>query len=381
MKDMRSNTKERTHLDYVKRRNLNKIIHLIRQSQPISRAKVATALGLSKSAVSSLVDELIEKKIITEIGIGESTVQGGRRGVLLGFNPKAKFCIGVSVTQDYVTVMISDLDGAYDIFDQFEQTNQVEELIEIVSSCIRSYQINQEDVIAIGISVPGITKTREGIVVESPTLGWFNMEIVKKMQEYFISPIYVLNDIDCLALGENWIGSAREEGITYFIGINKGLGSALIINGQLYMGRDSQSGEIGYTILDSDNFVPTVNQLGKFGWLEESVSGWALEKTGYSLSRIFAEYRNGNDRVVPAVERFIKNLSVMVANSIAMLNPDCVIIGGEVTEYMEGELERVRENVTAYVPIQADIKKAKLGTSAYNLGAIAYALGVVDLTS
>lgn len=380
MKKTLLTTKEQTHLDYIKSRNLNKIINLIRQSQPISRAKVASALGLSKSAVSSLVDGLIEKKFVTEIGIGESTVQGGRRGVLLGFNPKARLCVGVSVTQDYITVMISDLDGVYEIYDRFEQTNQVERLIELIQGCICDHKINPEEIIAIGISVPGITKTREGIVVESPTIDWFDLELVKQMQEHFISPIYVLNDVDCLALGENWIGSAREEGITYFIGINKGLGSALIIDGELYMGRDSQSGEIGYTILDADNFTPHVNQLGKFGWLEESVSGWALEKTGYPLSQVFVEYRKGNERVVPVVERFIKNLSVMVANSIAMLNPDCVVIGGEVSEYMDEELKQIRDNVSAFVPIQAEIRRAKLGTSAFNLGAIAYTLVSVDLT-
>lgn len=368
-----------SHLDYIKKRNLNSIVKLIREKGTMSRAQVAAEMGLSKSAVSSLVDELLEKGIIHETGIGSSTSQGGRRSILLSFDPDYRYCIGVNITSRSTSILISDLDGNVRHYDKYGRVDNVQQIVEYILYTISKHKLSNGLIAGIGLAVPGITDVSSGTVIESPSMGWVGLNLASHLSKSFPFPIFVLNDVDCLALGENWIGSAASQDNIYFIGINDGLGSSLIINGQLYTGCNGQAGEIGYTILDSVRGNWRCNQFGQYGWLEQTVSGWALQKTGLPVEKVFEAYSTGNSSVASAVELFIRNLSVMIANCIALLNPDCVVIGGVVSEHMKNVVPIIRDKVSQMVPIRAEIRTAQLGEKAYNFGAIAHALSIVDL--
>lgn len=368
-----------SHLDYIKRRNLNNIVKLIRVKGAVSRAQVAAEMGLSKSAVSTLVDELLEKGIVQETGIGSSTAQGGRRSILLSFDPDYRLCIGVNITSKFTSILIANLDGNVRYYDKYAKADHIPEIVGYIRDSINKHCLSLSSIAGIGLAVPGITDVASGIVVESPSMGWVNLDLASHLSCEFPFPVFVLNDVDCLALGENWIGSAASQDNIYFIGINDGLGSSLIINGQLYTGSNGQAGEVGYTILDSVRGDWKCNQFGQYGWLEQTVSGWALQKTGLSVEKVFEAYAMGSSAVAATVDLFIRNLSVMIANCVALLNPDCVVIGGEASEYMGNVVPIIRDNVSQMVPIRVEVRTAQLGEKAYNFGAIAHALSIVDL--
>lgn len=377
---MKNGGSSTSHLDYIKKRNLNCIVNLIHARGTMSRAQVAAEIGLSKSAVSSLVDELLEKGIILETGIGRSTTQGGRRSILLSFNPNHRLCVGINITARSVTILISNLDGEIRSCDRFPGSVEASKILDYIQACFDNHEVDLESIAGIGIAVPGITDFHTGIVVESPSLGWVNLNLASYIAEQYEIPVFVLNDVDCMALGENWIGSAVDKKNIYFVGINDGLGGALIINGQLYTGSSGRSGEIGYTILDSSHKDWSCNCFGRYGWLEQTVSGWALHKTNLPLDMLFKSYLQGGSEAAPEVEMFIQNLSIMISNGVALLNPDCVIIGGKVAEYMGEIMPIISENVARIVPISTEIRMAKLGEKAHNFGAISHILKNVDLT-
>src|SRR3954462_1393957 len=113
------------NLDLIKNLNRSLVLETIRNEQPISRAMVAKKLGLSRSTVTLMVNDLLAKKFVVELGLGDS-LGGGRKGIELGFNPKSGFGIGVDIGRTKMMVVITDLDGEIVINERFKSTNSID---------------------------------------------------------------------------------------------------------------------------------------------------------------------------------------------------------------------------------------------------------------
>jgi glucokinase len=360
------------NLDIMKKINRSLILETIRSYEPISRAQIAQKLNLSRSTVSSIVEDLLLKKMVVELGYGSSTNEGGRPGLELGFNAKSAFGIGVDIGGTKILVVITDLDGSVVFRDKVPTTPDSKAIIEIVKQSIRKAGKTEQDIIAMGVGVPGIT-TREGIVIDAPALKWTNLDLKSLLQEQFAFPVYITNDVNCAALGERWLGSGKNADDIFFIAIGTGVGSAIIANGELLQGHDYQAGEIAYNVSETDVKQGFQNSLGKFGVFESKISGTALSKHGYSSEQLFIEHAKGNPQVMGVIENFILQLSVNIANGVNLLNPEFVLIGGGVSESMGGLLQRVQDEVDRLTPIKTKVGLAVLGGDAGGLGAIAHA--------
>jgi glucokinase len=360
-------------LDLIKRLNRSLVLETIRNLQPISRAKIAKKINLSRSTVSSLVDELLRKKLVVELGLGESTKEGGRKGVELGFNPKSAFGVGVDIGGTKILVFITDLNGEIVYREKVETTMNVENIIDIIKKFLVKAGIRDHDVIGMGVGVPGITNTKEGLVVDAPSLKWTNVKLHEQLQEQFKFPVFINNDVNCAALGERWLGSGKNTDDMFFLAIGTGVGSAIISNGELIYGHNYQSGEIAYNISEEDIRQGNFNKLGEFGLFEKKTSGQSLAQLGFSSRELFQEYEKGNSKVIPIMENFILQLSITIANCVNILNPECVVIGGGVSESMGTIIKQIEESVERFTPIKTKIQLASLGGDAGCLGAVAYA--------
>ena len=175
------------NLDLIKKINRELVLETIRTDQPISRASIAKKIGLSRSTVTSIVDELIEKKFISEIGLGNSTKEGGRRAIQLGFNPRSAFGIGVELTAKGYFIGISDLDGAIVSQARFKMTSSLEEIRDNILKTIDQANISLEKVISIGFCVPGLTNSVDGIIVDAPELNWKDVRLADNFPAFWTS--------------------------------------------------------------------------------------------------------------------------------------------------------------------------------------------------
>lgn len=365
------------NLDLIKKINRSRILATIRLNQPLSRAQIAQKLNLSRSTVSSIVDELLIKKLVVELGYGSSTSEGGRRGLELGFNPKSAFGVGVDIGGTKILLVITDLDGRIEYREKFETTSDTSKIIEIIKQCIHNAGLVENDVITMGVGVPGIT-TKDGIVVDAPGLKWTNLDLKSKFQESFSFPVFINNDVNCAALGERWLGSGENADNLFFIAIGTGVGSAIVANGELIHGFNYRAGEIGYNITENDIKQGMGNTLGEFGLFEKKVSGTALREYSSSPEQIFIEYARGNKDVLNIMDNFILHISINIANAVNLLNPEIVLIGGGVSESMEVVIKKIQESVDRFTPIKTKIGLATLGGDAGGLGAIAFAFNEVE---
>lgn len=366
------------NLDFIKRVNRSLVLEKIRKDQPISRAKIAKELQLSRSTVSSIVENLLSKKLVVELGLGDSTKDGGRRGVELGFNPKSSFGIGVDIGGTKILIVITDLNGEILFRRKLETTKQVSRIVKMIDECMAEAGISNSDVFGMGVGVPGVTNIEKGIVIDAPSLNWENLELRKELNHYFPFPIFINNDVNCAALGERWLGSGDNSDHIFFIAIGTGVGSAIISDGTLVKGHSFQAGEIGYTIYKNDFINHKKNRLGEFGVLEKKISGSGLSSLGEPSEQLFLKYKNRNQEVIPIIEDFILELSITIANVVSLLNPEKVLIGGGVSESMDEIVDLVNDKVKLLTPIQTTVQLAKLGGDAGGLGAVAYAFQEVE---
>ncbi|MBO0959595.1 ROK family transcriptional regulator [Neobacillus sp. MM2021_6] len=375
--------------------NKKRILQCILEHAPISRAEIAGKMKISKPTVSLLVDELIQEKWIFEKGIGESTSQGGRRPIHLYFNEKAAYIIGTDIGGTKVKIVISDLNGnivASSSFqtEQYLNTGLLKKMAKEISVMIQRNDIDSQKILGMGVGVPGITEAT-GIVVEAPSLNWIRYPFIKEAERHFSFPIYVDNDVNVAALGEQWLGNAKQKENVLFIAIGTGIGSGIIIHNQLYRGSANAAGEMGYMVTDKNNmkneFQPIFH---RYGYLESIAGGKAMgdkltklvqQDPNHSLyeqakserltgEMAFTLAKKGDEIALKVVEGAIEHIAYGIINAASLLNPEVIILGGGVLKSSEFIIPKLRKIVDHYLPSSVQLKTSQLGDNAGVLGAV-----------
>ena len=365
------------HLELIRRINRTLILNTVKSEQPISRAQIAKKLSLSKTTVSAIVDEMIQKKLIVEYGECPSPGGVGRPSTMLGFNPKSSYCIGIDIGGTKMLTIVTDLVGEIIYEKKSPTSNQVEELCAAARTAMTACSLSEADIFGMGIGVPG-TVMGNGVVIRAKAMQWNNFPLQDIMNQQFSFPVYVGNDVNLAALGERWLGSGDQVDDMIFIAIGTGVGGAVVCNGQLVLGSRCRSGEIGYFLESRDVELGNVNRLGMQGILERKCSGTSLGMHGRTPEALFDAYRQGEREVAHIIERFVRDFSVAIANCISLLNPAKVVIGGGVSDSMDTVIHQIQEEVAQLTPIPTDICLASLGARAGALGAINYAATQIE---
>lgn len=330
------------------------ILKIIREKGPVSRADIAKITGLNPATVSNNVNTLLESGIVVETGSGESS--GGRKPILLQLNAGAFHVIGVDMGMSKVMTAVTDLEGNVikKVTLYFEDKSTRKYIIDRIKQSI--YDIMSESgfegssYIGIGIGVHGLVDPENGISIYAPAFNWRNVNIKEIMEEEFNLPVYIDNDARVMALGERWFGAAQNVDNFILINVGSGVGSGIMINGELYRGATFGAGEVGHICI-ADN-GPKCN-CGNYGCLEVMASGPALVKrmvsyikmggstmiTGLvedNLTKINGEiiYKAalmGDTAAVNVLEETGRYVGLAVSNLINILNPRLILIGGGVS--------------------------------------------------
>ncbi|WP_165445093.1 ROK family transcriptional regulator [Gracilibacillus phocaeensis] len=369
---------EASKFDIIKRINRSMVLDKIKSSEEISRTEIAKDLKLSKATVSSIIEELVSRKLVEEMGKGKSTERGGRKRSMLRFNPSSKIGIGVDIGGTKIQMIMTDLIGNKVYERRIASTNKMSELIDFIEEAINDSQVARDSIVSLGVGVPGFTNPETGMVFESPALQWRDVPLREQLQEAFSFPVFINNDVNCAALGERWLGSGDNRDHIFFIAIGTGIGSAIISEGKLIYGADFMSGEIGYQISREDIRNKRFNQLKKFGVFESKASGEGIRTEQYSAEEVFEQYRQGKEEAVLIINEFMEELAVVIVNSINLLNPEKVVIGGGVSESMAVVLPKLQARVDELTPIKTEIELATLSSMAGAIGAVNYSFQEVE---
>lgn len=292
------------------------------------------------------------------------------------FLKHGNFFIGIDIGGTKTYLILERDDKSVVLTKYFTSDNDISKLIAIVKDCLIEAEIEEGDILAMGIGIPGRVDAINGIVIDAPGLKWQNYNIVKAFKEEFSFPIYIDNDVRMALLGEKIRGEHNNVRDMVFICIGTGLGCAILINDIIVSGKDNSAGEIGYFICEKDTEKGKKNQHGNFGTMEAYVSGSALNKKAQRINlsseELFLQYSDGDERVKEIIDGFLLDLSYLISNIVSLLDPELVVIGGGVSDSMNEFTDIINKTVQGLTPLRTKIIISKLGNSAGMLGASEY---------
>jgi predicted NBD/HSP70 family sugar kinase len=367
--------------------NERRVLEALRLSGNLTQAEIARRTRLSPATVSNIVGQLREAGTVDV----SPTSAGGRRAVSVAISRKAGLVVGLDFGHSHLRVALGDLshqvlaEEQIDIDVDHRAEEGMAAAARLVDGLLLRADADRSNVIGVGMGLPGPIDSTSGAVGSSAILpGWVGVPAAAAMGERLNLPVRVANDANLGALAEFTWGAGRGASDLAYIKAATGVGGALVIGGRLHQGRSGTAGEIGHTNLDETG---PVCRCGNRGCLETFVGAPTLlnllrtshgpDITMRGLLTRAACGDAGCQRVIADAGRAI---GMAVANLCNLVNPDIVVVGGELASAGDVLLDPLREVVGRFaIPAAVpEIVGGVLGERAEVLGALALVLRETD---
>lgn len=262
------------------------------------------------------------------------------------------------------TEEMSDL-GKVDTDTSQPNFNMMNRLLPLIEMMKRSYELN-----GVAISSAAVIEPVRGEVLHAnPNIpNYTGSKIKAEIEREFSLPCSVENDVNCALLGELYFGEKEDIQNALMLTIGTGVGGSLFINGNLFHGHSFSAGEIGYSY-HGENNIETVASARAF---INNVS-LRLNRADIDGHWIFEKARAGHSVCIEEIDRFIDRLVKIIINSVSLINPEVVLLGGGIMEQKEYLSEKIHQRFELYqnhyVRPKTKIRFATLGNKAGMLGA------------
>ena len=331
-------------------RDINRriVLNLIRKHQPISRADLSRHSGLQRSTVSSIAEELISERWVTEGAV--SDVPRGRKPVFLHLNSQRAGIFGINVRPSGTNLALANLDGRFLVQETLPTPETPDEFVEVISQRIRDLmkahpQMSYEGV---GVSLPGRIDSASQRFVFAPNLGWKRQDLKQQLETATGLSVELENEANACALSEFWFGRHNDTVRNLIaVAISEGIGVGMVLNGQLVRGPSGLAGEFGHVAIMEDG--PKC-ACGNHGCWEVFASNSAAvrafnEKSGV-MARKGATARQvplmddfeelvklaeqGDERALEVVDQMAHHWGAGIAMIVTGWAPDLIVVVGEV---------------------------------------------------
>lgn len=380
----------------IREHNLSLVLNLCRQAGSLSRSDIIRATNLSPTAVSALVNVLIDTGFVHEAGVGVS--RGGRRPVLLQFDYGCRMVVGIDIGASHITVIAMDLQARI-LASEYCRHSVIpdpEGSLALVRSMVQKVLDNaglpREKLLGMGITIPTPLdgeKLDRLMVYYMPA--WEGIRPAEVLQQEFHVPTYLDNDSNAGAIAEKWWGSGKDYHSLAFIKLGVGVGGGLIIDGEIYRGFNGAAGEIGHTTIEASG---RRCRCGNRGCMESYVGAPGLiadvvtlrEQNGLppvppdelNVEWIVRAALQGDAICRDVIVHAGRYLGVAIANLINLVNPGLVVLGGDLVQAGDLLFDSVKKTISERVlPLragQAPLIPSRLGDQVVAIGAATTAI-------
>ncbi|MCF4137211.1 ROK family transcriptional regulator [Streptomyces sp. Tue 6430] len=318
----------------MRRRNLARVMHAVSAEGPLSRAAVATHIGLTRAAVSTLVDELIRTGLIEELG-PERPGRVGRPGSALAISGRGPAGIGAEIGVDHLAVCAVDLRGEVRARAVRHGTNRgrapgpvLRELTALVRRVVADGEREGLWPAGLAVAVPGLVGRDARTVVRAPNLDWHDVDLGTLLPDEF--PLTVDNEANFGGLAELWLGADTPRDFLH-VSAEIGIGAALVVDGSLLRGTRGFAGELGHVPVRPDG--PDCGCGGR-GCLEQYAGEEAvlraagLEPGEDRVGLLARRAADGDEQVREALREAGTALGVALTGALNLLDPEAVVLGG-----------------------------------------------------
>lgn len=353
------------------------ILNLVREHQPISRADLARRLAVARGVVTTLVGELISSGLLYEGESGSSP--RGRRPTLLHVRTRDRLVIAIDVSMSGTQILLCDFSGqeiARETFDTPVCSNELTtELIARTRRVVRNHSALGRCE-GIGLVVPGMVDQQTGKIAYAPTLGWRDVDLRGALEAGVAVPVHIERDALACALAQMWHEERNGAGLDsyVYVTVSDGVGTGLVVNGQLIRGHSGIAGEFGHIPLSLDGprclcgaqgcweaYVSNSAVVARYLGIELSTreSYVQLREAGVTVNHLIARARSGDAAALTALKTGARYLGLGLAGIIKAFNPARIIVGGELMaawDLVHGDVhtafaERTLTDVAAATPI------------------------------
>ncbi len=337
--------------EQIKEINRVSVINMIKKEGQVTKHDIAKALGLSIPTVTTNINMLMEEGYVLEVGVAEST--GGRKPVILGFNEKARYSFGVNISPDRISIILINLNSepvhsfSFIYRKEFTFDDVMDLIAKKIETILGDFHIKKDVVLGVGISLPGLVEEEQLILDNAPNIGVKDYNFTK-FQEHLGFKVYIENEANVAAYAESLESTEGAMNNVVYVSITEGVGTGIIIDNHIYKSTHKKAGEFGHMRVSDEDIRCNC---GRTGCWELFASKRALfkyykESTGESvtsLDHIFTRSNLADSKVKVALDKYLDHLFIGIENIVLGLNPDYVIIGGELGKYKNELLDYVNQ--------------------------------------
>jgi N-acetylglucosamine repressor len=373
-----------------------KIIKYLYVQGPKTNAEICHHLKISAPKSFSMLNELINGNLLEKQGRGESI--GGRKPDLYGLRENSLFVLAIDMNKYQTNMSIFNNNNinitgvqTYSIpLDNDSKT--IDKLYGYASELIKSSKIDASKLMGIGISIPGLVDSRNG--VNHTYLRPGKKALRDLLQEKFNRPVFIENDANAVALAEYRFGLAKGKKDALVIFMDWGVGLGLILDGKLFRGTSGFAGEFSHIPMMEDG---ALCHCGKHGCLESIASGLTLvnlakegiksgkstllnDLTGNDPDKLEAKLvmdaaRNGDQFAINILSEVGYNLGKGIAVLIQLFNPELIVLSGRMAQAGEYITVPIQHALNIYCMSQlrdrTSIVVSEMGEKIGMMGAIA----------
>lgn len=373
-------------------RNRAMVLRRIFAAEGCSRADLSRATGMSRSATSALVEELIEVGLVREMGQGVS--RGGRRPTQLAFADDAFDILGIDLGASHVSVAVCDLRGRVRTLQSApcpmrDDPRAAMALIrQLTATALAETQTAPSDLLGAGLAVASpIDPHQPGRLPPLFLPAWQTIDLHRELALPGDPPLLIDNDANLGALAESWWGAGRDGSDLAFIKLGTGIGAGFILGGEIFRGQGGTAGELGHFVIDPSGPACVC---GLRGCLATFIGTPALIEASrrkcleypetlmarFDLHGLIRGVKDGDRLARAVIEEAAQSLGLAVAGLLNLLNPQVVVLGGELSSVGSALLHPLRAAVNQR-SVWSAVANSRIVIS--ELGAHDVALGAATL--
>jgi predicted NBD/HSP70 family sugar kinase len=372
-----------------------RIVSLLRERGPMTRAQLARLSGMPKSTISVVVADLSADGVVQDRGQVQGPQSGrGRPGTVVALDPASGAAIGVEF--GFARVRVCLVDAAHQVVARADRPigvlyapeTAVQVGAELVAEMVRGSPVDEQRIVGVGLSFPLVGMQVASLDAGGSAFsgshmrpGWEGVDITALLGDALPYPVIADNDANCAARGEMLWGAGRNYRDVLFLKLHSGVGGALVLDGAVRPGRSGGAGEFGHMSLDTGG---PLCRCGNRGCLEAYVGLPALLgalQPWFPEPLTLARVLDLLDERHPACTRAVMDAAHHIGQAVGALcnavNPEAVILGGALSRAGDVLLQETRRAFTqTCLAINADVHVtlAELGSDAGALGAAALPL-------
>jgi len=341
---------EAVNLD-VKKTNKSRVYQFLYKNDGASLKEMTLKLDMSMPTLLQNIKELKAEQLITEIGSYESS--RGRKPKILGCNYNVKYAIGVDITKNHIVMAMINLKGEINNYVRMKQAfknspSYFKKLEDFLNDFLEKAQVSHEKILGAGISLPGIMdaqmkRMQYGKVID------FEGGDLENFRKVIPFPCYFCNDANAGGFAEMWHTPDIDDMI--YLSLSNTVGGAVLVNGQLYFGKNQKSGEFGHMTIRPGG---KKCYCGRKGCADVYCSAKVVERDYEDLNMFFESLEREEETAVSRWKEYREDLCLQI-NNLRLSFDAPIVLGGYVGSYLEKYLEDLRSECQKTIIFESEI--------------------------